>query len=152
MGLFDQLAGGLGGLLGGGGDVQGGLGGMLEQHGGVGGLVEAFQKAGLGGVASSWVGTGANLPVSPDQITQETPSGLPAVKTPARISSPRARSRCSSSTRGRWRAHRLFSTPWRTVWPGMAPNIRIRRRTSRAWMLRREAPSSVSTIVRGVRS
>jgi uncharacterized protein YidB (DUF937 family) len=36
--------------------------------GGVGGLVGAFEKSGLGGVASSWVGTGANQPVTPQQV------------------------------------------------------------------------------------
>ena len=36
--------------------------------GGVGGLVGAFEKNGLGGVASSWVGTGANQPVTPQQV------------------------------------------------------------------------------------
>jgi uncharacterized protein YidB (DUF937 family) len=36
--------------------------------GGVGGLVSAFEKNGLGGVASSWVNTGANQPVTPQQV------------------------------------------------------------------------------------
>jgi uncharacterized protein YidB (DUF937 family) len=36
--------------------------------GGVSGLLEAFQKQGLGGVVSSWVGTGANQTVSPQQV------------------------------------------------------------------------------------
>ncbi len=36
--------------------------------GGIGGLVGAFEKNGLGGVASSWVGTGANQAVTPQQV------------------------------------------------------------------------------------
>ncbi len=36
--------------------------------GGVGGLVGAFEKNGLGGVASSWVGTGANQAITPQQV------------------------------------------------------------------------------------
>jgi uncharacterized protein YidB (DUF937 family) len=36
--------------------------------GGIGGLLGAFEKSGLGGVASSWVGTGANQQVSPQQV------------------------------------------------------------------------------------
>lgn len=44
--------------------------GLIQQHGGVGGLVEQFQKAGLGGVVQSWVGSGQNLPIDPAQITQ----------------------------------------------------------------------------------
>jgi uncharacterized protein YidB (DUF937 family) len=36
--------------------------------GGVGGLISSFEKSGLGGVASSWVGTGPNQPVTPQQV------------------------------------------------------------------------------------
>ena len=36
--------------------------------GGLGGLVGALTQGGLGNVASSWVGTGANLPVSAEQL------------------------------------------------------------------------------------
>ena len=41
---------------------------MNNHPGGVSGLLEAFQKQGLGGVVSSWVGTGANQAVSPQQV------------------------------------------------------------------------------------
>jgi uncharacterized protein YidB (DUF937 family) len=47
--------------------------GMLSagnKHGGLAGLMGAFQKAGIGDVAQSWVGTGANQPVQPAQIEQ----------------------------------------------------------------------------------
>jgi uncharacterized protein YidB (DUF937 family) len=37
--------------------------------GGLQGLVQSFHDKGLGGVVSSWVGTGANQPISPDQLT-----------------------------------------------------------------------------------
>jgi uncharacterized protein YidB (DUF937 family) len=49
--------------------VEGVLG-MLQNSntGGIAGLVEKFQKSGLGDVAASWVGTGENQPVSPDQV------------------------------------------------------------------------------------
>lgn len=36
--------------------------------GGLGGLVEQFQRGGLGDVMNSWIGTGPNQPVSPDQL------------------------------------------------------------------------------------
>lgn len=36
--------------------------------GGLGALVGALTQGGLGNVASSWVGTGQNMPVSPDQL------------------------------------------------------------------------------------
>jgi uncharacterized protein YidB (DUF937 family) len=34
------------------------------------GLVAQFEKQGLGGVVGSWVGTGANQPISADQLHQ----------------------------------------------------------------------------------
>jgi uncharacterized protein YidB (DUF937 family) len=60
-GLLGQLGGLLAGAAGGaaaGGAVSGGLGSLLEQ----------FRNAGLGQQADSWVGTGQNHPVSPQQI------------------------------------------------------------------------------------
>jgi uncharacterized protein YidB (DUF937 family) len=42
---------------------------MINNHpGGISGLLQAFHEQGLGGIASSWVGTGANQAVSPQQI------------------------------------------------------------------------------------
>src|SRR5574338_448136 len=38
------------------------------QSGGLNGLINQFTSKGLGDVVSSWVGTGNNLPVSPEQI------------------------------------------------------------------------------------
>lgn len=38
------------------------------QSGGLSGLISKFNSKGLGDLASSWVGKGENLPVSPDQI------------------------------------------------------------------------------------
>lgn len=84
MGLLDAV---LGGVLGGGGPAArpGGGNDMLMQIvaallanrggggadgglGGLAGLAEQFQRGGLGDVMSSWVGTGANQPISPDQL------------------------------------------------------------------------------------
>jgi uncharacterized protein YidB (DUF937 family) len=83
MGLLDSV---LSAALGGNQNVQGlapGSGGavnadamlqmamqLLQQHGGIAGLANSFQQAGLGHVIASWIGTGPNLPVSPDQVTQ----------------------------------------------------------------------------------
>lgn len=39
-----------------------------EQPGGISGLIQQFQQNGLGGVVSSWISTGANQPISPDQV------------------------------------------------------------------------------------
>ena len=43
---------------------------MLQggQGGGLSGLVQAFNNKGLGDIASSWVGTGQNQPVSAEQV------------------------------------------------------------------------------------
>ena len=42
---------------------------MIKNHpGGISGLVDSFHQNGLGGLVSSWIGTGQNLPISPDQI------------------------------------------------------------------------------------
>jgi uncharacterized protein YidB (DUF937 family) len=78
MGLLDSVIGAIGQQQGGGGgqgDLVGALMGMLAQSGGaggagggLGGLIAKFQQAGLGDVANSWVSTGPNLPVSPDQL------------------------------------------------------------------------------------
>jgi uncharacterized protein YidB (DUF937 family) len=73
-------AGGLGALAGllGGGQGGGGNAALLQaalsmlgndaQGGGLGGLVGKFQQAGLGNQMSSWIGSGQNLPISPDQL------------------------------------------------------------------------------------
>ncbi len=40
------------------------------QTGGLSGLVESFRKNGLEGMISSWIGTGENRAVSPEQVQQ----------------------------------------------------------------------------------
>lgn len=39
-----------------------------EQSGGIQGLAQLFQEKGLGHIVSSWISTGENKPISPDQI------------------------------------------------------------------------------------
>ena len=51
-------------------------GGLL---GGLGGLLEKFQQSGHGEVAKSWVGSGANQPISPGQLS--TALGPSLIKT-----------------------------------------------------------------------
>ena len=84
MGLFDTLeqAAGLGG---GGGEAgqaaapQGAIGAVVQmlqsQPGGIGGVVQQFESSGLGGVAQSWLGGGANQSVSPEQVQSTLGSG-----------------------------------------------------------------------------
>ena len=46
---------------------------MLTSRGATGGLsslIEQFQRAGLGPQMDSWISTGQNLPISPDQLLQ----------------------------------------------------------------------------------
>jgi len=72
MGLFDQLLGGIVGQLGTGQqknslmDLATSV--IQNQPGGLNGLLQQFKSAGLGEHADSWVGTGANKPVSGDQV------------------------------------------------------------------------------------
>ena len=76
MSLMDQLGQAVGGMLGGSSNqnpLMQALTGLLGQNspvGGLAGLVQTFQKNGLGDIVNSWVGTGKNLPVTPQQIQQ----------------------------------------------------------------------------------
>jgi uncharacterized protein YidB (DUF937 family) len=63
MGLFDGVVGGIVGA-----ELTHVVGGLIEKNGGLQGLVNQFQQKGLGGVVQSWVGTGANQPISVDQL------------------------------------------------------------------------------------
>ncbi|MRS13499.1 DUF937 domain-containing protein [Enterobacteriaceae bacterium RIT691] len=76
MSLFDQVAGMFGGQQGQAGTYQAILSWINEQ-GGIAALLEKFQQGGLGAVAESWISTGNNQPVSPDQVTDAL--GSPAV-------------------------------------------------------------------------
>jgi len=81
MGLFDQLGSGLRGAL---GDLAGQLTGQLEANapgllnqvlgktdlGSIGGLLSKLQEGGLGNQVSSWLGNGANLSISPEQVRE----------------------------------------------------------------------------------
>lgn len=70
MGLLDGL---LGGVVG--GEMASVVNGLIEKHGGVQGIVKQFEQQGLGETVKSWVGTGANLPISADQVHQALGSG-----------------------------------------------------------------------------
>jgi len=43
---------------------------IQNQPGGLQGLVQSFHDKGLGGLVSSWVGSGQNMPITADQIHQ----------------------------------------------------------------------------------
>jgi uncharacterized protein YidB (DUF937 family) len=65
MGLLDGLIGGAVGA-----EMVTVVNGLIEKHGGIQGLVDQLEQQGLGATVRSWVGTGANQPISPDQIHQ----------------------------------------------------------------------------------
>ncbi len=78
MGLLDSLIGGaVSQMLGGGNKanlinlvlsmLQGGQQGG-QAGGGLGSIIEQFTRAGFGQQAQSWVGTGANMPISPEDL------------------------------------------------------------------------------------
>lgn len=69
MGMLDDVMGGLGK------EAGGGIADLLKGQGGLGGLMEKFGQNGLGDVAGSWVGKGANMNISPEQIRQVLGSG-----------------------------------------------------------------------------
>jgi uncharacterized protein YidB (DUF937 family) len=81
MGLFDEVMAVTG--LSGSPQAQqhaGALSAIMEyvnspQVGGISGLQKMFQEKGLGGVVSSWIGTGQNLPISADQLQSVLHSG-----------------------------------------------------------------------------
>jgi len=72
MGLLDNIGGALKGMLG--QDAAGAMPGMISAAlaktnlGDLNGIVTQLQQGGLGDQVSSWLGSGANLPVSADQL------------------------------------------------------------------------------------
>ena len=82
MGLLDSLVGAaanaaFGGQQGGQASAAGGLdpqvlmgivGALMNNGGGLSGILGKLQQGGLGDAAASWVGTGANQPVSADAL------------------------------------------------------------------------------------
>jgi uncharacterized protein YidB (DUF937 family) len=71
MGMFDGLLGGVVGA-----EMATVVNGLIEKHGGVQGIVAQLEQQGLGGTVRSWVGSGANQPITADQIHQAFGSDL----------------------------------------------------------------------------
>ncbi len=73
MGLLDDIKDkALSALKGETSGLMDGIHSMLvsKESGGLAGLVDSFKEKGLGGVISSWISTGKNLPISADQLEQ----------------------------------------------------------------------------------
>ena len=71
MGLLDGLLGGAVGA-----EMATVVNSFIQQHGGVQGIVAQLEKQGLSGTVHSWVGTGPNQPISPDQVHAAFGTGL----------------------------------------------------------------------------
>jgi uncharacterized protein YidB (DUF937 family) len=72
MGIVDSIAGQ---LFGGGGAQNNVLKAVMsvlgnQQEGGLTGLVNKLKESGLGDIVNSWISTGKNLPITPEQIQQ----------------------------------------------------------------------------------
>jgi len=65
MGMFDGILGGIVGA-----EMATVVNGLIEKHGGISGIVSQLQQKGLGDTVKSWVGTGPNQAVAPDQLHQ----------------------------------------------------------------------------------
>ena len=63
MGMFDGL---LGGIVGAG--MVSVVNGILEKHGGLQGVVSQFERNGLGSTVQSWISTGPNQTISPQDL------------------------------------------------------------------------------------
>jgi uncharacterized protein YidB (DUF937 family) len=71
MGLLDGLLGGAVGA-----EMATVVNSFIQQHGGIQGIVAQLEKQGLGETARSWVSSGANQPISADQLHQVFGSGV----------------------------------------------------------------------------
>jgi uncharacterized protein YidB (DUF937 family) len=77
MGMLEDMMGKMGGQAPGAGAGAGGGQGALVQAvlgmlagGGLQSILQGFNSNGLGQILQSWIGTGANQPVTPDQVRQ----------------------------------------------------------------------------------
>ena len=64
-------SGGLGGVLGGGGN-PGGAGQTAGLNGGLGGLIDMFTQVGQGETAKSWISSGPNRSIAPQDVEKVT--------------------------------------------------------------------------------
>ena len=65
MGLFDGILGGVVGA-----EMTQVVSSLIEKHGGVQGVVSQLESQGLGNTVRSWVGSGPNQSISPEQVSQ----------------------------------------------------------------------------------
>ena len=75
MGLFDELAKQVAGAAqsfaeGNTPKLAQGFFDLLQKHEGIDGLIRKFQEQGLGDVIASWISTGPNRPITPEQLAR----------------------------------------------------------------------------------
>jgi len=63
MGLLDGLLGGTVGAA-----LVTAANDLIEKNGGIAGVLAKFQEKGLGPIVQSWISTGQNQPIEPEQI------------------------------------------------------------------------------------
>ena len=73
MGLLDGVLGGVVGS-----EMASVVNGLIQKHGGLQGLVAQFEQQGLGGAVRSWIGTGPNQAITPEEIQRAL--GSPTVQ------------------------------------------------------------------------
>lgn len=97
MGLLDTVLGKETAAQGEGGLLSSVLHVLGNQQDGLQGVLQSFESKGLGHIVSSWIGTGPNKPISPDQVEQGLGSdrisqiadhaGMPAEDVKSRLAS-----------------------------------------------------------------
>jgi uncharacterized protein YidB (DUF937 family) len=73
MGILDGVLGGIVGA-----EMATVVNGLIAKHGGLNGMVQEFHNKGLGPTIKSWVGTGDNQPITPEQLNKVVGSDLMA--------------------------------------------------------------------------
>ncbi len=71
MGLLDGLLGGTIGAA-----LVTAANDLIEKNGGIGGLAQKFQQQGLAPIIQSWISTGENQPIAPEQVQHAVGSDL----------------------------------------------------------------------------
>ncbi len=71
MGLLDGLLGGTVGAA-----LVTAANDLIEKNGGIAALAAKFKEKGLGPIIQSWISTGTNQPIEPEQIGQAVGGGL----------------------------------------------------------------------------